>query len=488
MIIKPPVRLSLPGKIFAGFVVLMMTFGGVTGYIVWEVRQLGVSLEKLHSSLVPLPSLVAELKGDYRRISLTVGLSGKEQLRRAVQHIRQVDKSPERLTETLTRIRARLSRMDSSEMIERLKSRLRAIGQQHRLMRGHLVQFFDAVSEEQSLTQSRRAARRSLAQIGRSIDLFGLEVDQALTRTIDGFAEDEARVAWGAILLVSVALFLGLAIALSANRLLRPLRALRVGVDRIARGEFGHKVETDDDGELGALAAEFNRMSDAILNRDRQLVDQQRALLHREQLATVGRMSAQITHELRNPLSSIGLNSELLLEEIAESTRPNEMASSRDLLMNIIKEVERLREITEEYLRFARLPVPELRAVDLNHAAAELLEFVRSEMERSNVKTRLDPDPAIRPTLVDPNQVRAALLNLLRNAREALPHGGHIVMRVRTIGDQTSIEVTDDGPGIPADARPQLFAPFFSTKPQGTGLGLSMVKQIVEAHRGSVQV
>ena len=68
----------LPGKIFAGFVVLMMTFGGVTGYIVWEVRQLGMSLEKLYTSLVPLPSLVAELKGDYRRISLTVGLTGKE--------------------------------------------------------------------------------------------------------------------------------------------------------------------------------------------------------------------------------------------------------------------------------------------------------------------------------------------------------------------------------------------------------------------------
>ena len=155
MIIKPTVRLSLPGKIFAGFVVLMMTFGGVTGYIVWEVRQLGMSLEKLHTSLVPLPSLVAELKGDYRRISLTVGLTGKEQLRRAVQHIRQVDKSPERFTETLTRIRARLSRMDSSEMIERLKARLRTIGQQHRTMRGHLVQFFDAVSDDRSLSKTR---------------------------------------------------------------------------------------------------------------------------------------------------------------------------------------------------------------------------------------------------------------------------------------------------------------------------------------------
>ena len=115
---------------------------------------------------------------------------------------------------------------------------------------------------------------------------------------------------------------------------------------------------------------------------------------------------------------------------------------------------------------FARLPVPELRPVDLNYAAAELLEFTRSEMERANVKTRLDPDPAIRPAMADPNQVRAALINLLRNA-QALHHGGHIVMRVRTIGDQTSVEVTDDGPGIPVEARPQLFAPFFGTDLRG---------------------
>ena len=288
--------------------------------------------------------------------------------------------------------------------------------------------------------------------------------------------------------LVSVALFLGLAIALSANRLLRPLRALRVRASIELHGEFGHTVETDDDGELGALAAEFNRMSDAILRRDRQLGDQQRALLHREQACHRRPNVSSNYSRTDNPLSSIGLNSELLLEEIADASTDGTMTSSRDLLMNIIKEVERSREITEEYLRVRTLTVPELRPVDLNYAAAELLEFTRSEMERANVKTRLDPDPAIRPAMVDPNQVRAALINLLRNAREALHHGGHIVWRVRTIGDQTSVEVTDDGPGIPVEARPQLFALFFSTKPQGTGLGLSMVKQIVEAQQGSVHV
>ncbi|MCA9537865.1 MAG: two-component sensor histidine kinase, partial [Myxococcales bacterium] len=185
---------------------------------------------------------------------------------------------------------------------------------------------------------------------------------------------------------------------------------------------------------------------------------------------------------------SIGLNSELLMEELALVDDPEALSGARDLLHDIIKEVERLREITEEYLRFARLPRPERVPVDLNHAAAELLEFVRGEMERAGARTRLDADPAARPALVDPNQLRSALLNLLRNAREAIEgRGGHIVLRVRTLGDCATIAVVDDGPGVAADVQERLFEPFYSTKPQGTGLGLAMVRKIIEAQDGAVR-
>ena len=109
-------------------------------------------------------------------------------------------------------------------------------------------------------------------------------------------------------------------------------------------------------------------------------------------------------------------------------------------------------------------------------------------MHQSGVKTRLDPDPASRPAWVDPNQLRAALLNLIRNAREAMSEGGHMVLRVRSVGGEATVEVMDDGTGIPKDIRERLFEPFFSTKPQGTGLGLPMVKQIMEALEGDVSV
>jgi two-component system NtrC family sensor kinase len=117
-----------------------------------------------------------------------------------------------------------------------------------------------------------------------------------------------------------------------------------------------------------------------------------------------------------------------------------------------------------------------------------LLVFVRSDMEQAKVKTRLDLDPAPTTVRVDPNQIRAALLNLLRNAREAMPEGGHIVMRIRSLSGQVFIEVKDSGLGISRDIQDRLYEPFFSTKAQGTGLGLSMVKQIVDGHDGSIEV
>ena len=151
-------------------------------------------------------------------------------------------------------------------------------------------------------------------------------------------------------------------------------------------------------------------------------------------------------------------------------------------------EVARLREITEEYLQFARLQIPELRGTDLNVVAHELIEFVRTEMSQSKIKIRLDPDPAVRAAFVDSNQIRAALLNLVRNAREALPSGGHVVLRVRTMGETANVEVIDDGAGIPDDVRKRMFEPFYSTKPHGTGLGLAMVQKIVEAQKGTVDI
>jgi len=369
-----------------------------------------------------------------------------------------------------------------------LQSEFARLDQQRRKTLLVVNQFFDAVETSGATVSTARRAHLALTALEKRLDLFAIQVDYAISQGVQFIAEKEERVTWGAVILAAVAMVIGMIIALTARRVLNPLRTLRSSVERLAQGDYAQRVSIAAGGELGALAAEINSMAEAIQGRDAQLSAQQEQLLHRERLATVGKLSAQITHELRNPLSSIGLNSELLKEELAVTQGPPDLEGARDLLTNIIREVERLREITEEYLRFARLPRPERVPVDLNHAAAELLDFVRSEMQQADVRIRLDEDRAALPAFVDPNQLRAALLNLVRNAREAMPQGGHVVLRVRSLGGHATLEVIDDGPGVPEDLEDRLFEPFFSTKPQGTGLGLSMVRKSIEALEGDVTI
>lgn len=479
-------RLSIPGKVFLGYVALLITFGGVTGHTLWQVRGLGDRVARLHATLVPLPSILAEVQSHLRGLDLVLDQTDPAALRRSVHLARRIHPFVERIGSAFDRAIAVVEAEGAPPEAAAFAARLRGLNADRSALATAATTFFDQVEAGADPTSGRRDSRRLLRALGRELASLEVDLNEALARAVATFGAEERRAVWGAILLATVAMFIGIAITWTATRLLRPLRTLRAGVERIARGDYGEApVPVEGTGELAALAVEFNRMAEAIRRRDAQLSDQQKELLHQERLATVGKLSAQITHELRNPLSSIGLNSELLMEEL-EAPANLDAASARGLLENIIREVERLREITEEYLRFARLPRPERVPVDLNHAAAELLEFLRTEMVRAGVRTRLDPDPAARPALVDPNQLRAALLNLLRNAREATGEGGHVVVRVRTLGAHATIEVIDDGPGLTAEARERLFEPFFSTKPQGTGLGMPMVRKIIAAQDGTV--
>src|SRR6185295_17199097 len=142
----------------------------------------------------------------------------------------------------------------------------------------------------------------------------------------------------------------GLGVMFLAQRALDPLRRLAAGAKQIARGDYRQRVEVGIPDEIGDLASEFNAMAAALEERELRLI-------RSERLAAVGKIAAQITHEVRNPLSSIGLNAELLEEELASLPGG---AESQKIASAIVKEVDRLAAITEQYLRFARLPRPKL--------------------------------------------------------------------------------------------------------------------------------
>jgi signal transduction histidine kinase len=494
-------RLSIPGRIFAAFAALLLVFAGVSGYTAHEVARLSEQVADVHQTLMPLPPVFAEIKSEVRGLDLALEPRESVLLRRSVHLARRVHPYLERLAELFEDALERLgrpSRLSTSETGP-LAQRWRALDAQRQALSTRVSTFFERVESEDDRDAepagdaetermaTQRVLRREVADLGREVARMEVEVNSVTNRAMEAFAQEERSAVWSAVLLTILGLAAGATLTAAAALTLRPLRTLREGVERIARGDYERPVDVALIGrtELGGLAADINRMAEAIRRRDAQLAAQQRELLHQERLATVGRLAAQITHELRNPLSSIGLNSELLMDELAEAGTEG----ARTLLSSIIQEVERLREITEAYLSFARLPRPERVPVDLNALCGETLDFVRTEMEREKVKTRLDADRAARPALVDPHQIRAGLLNLLRNAREALgPRGGHVTLRVRTLGGEATLEVVDDGPGFTAEAQAHLFEPFFTTKPQGTGLGLSYVRKLVEAQGGRVEV
>jgi nitrogen fixation/metabolism regulation signal transduction histidine kinase len=230
--------------------------------------------------------------------------------------------------------------------------------------------------------------------------------------------------------------------------------------------------EAGDRGARGVLVV-ADDVSDAIATKSR--------LIQTERLAAIGRMAAHVTHEVRNPLSSIGLNVDMLGDEIHDPG-----SEGRRLLESIQGELERLESITEEYLRLARLPEPSLTPDDPTHLLRDVAEFIRREMDAAGVELRLDLAGQLPPVAMDEPQLRQALLNLLRNAREAMPDGGVAKLEATRYDGGVRIQVHDEGEGIGEEEREHVFDLFYTTKERGTGLGLPLTQQIVVAHGGSI--
>ena len=285
----------------------------------------------------------------------------------------------------------------------------------------------------------------------------------------------EQRAVDAALMLGGVGLLFAFGALLFMLRTLKPLRVLRLQARQIAGGDYGRRMVVPSRDEIGDLAREFDAMGRAIEEREHRLI-------RSERLATVGRMAAQITHEIRNPLASLGLYVELLGDELAED------GEARRLVASIGTEIDRLSEITETYLRFVRLPRPKLEREDLGAIATAVMEFSRAELSKGGISLELSVAAGLPEVAADENQIRQALLNLVRNAREAMPSGGKLRVEVSGGTGQVRMSIADTGPGIAPEHLGKIFDPFFSTKEKGTGLGLALVQQILAEHGGRIEV
>ena len=206
-----------------------------------------------------------------------------------------------------------------------------------------------------------------------------------------------------------------------------------------------------------------------------------------ERLAQLGTLFAGFAHEVRNPLSTIGLNLQLVKEDFAEAESTRDRRTHKRLTV-VQQEVKRLQEILEEFLGFVRAPTPKRRLVELNPLLRGLVDFTGPEAEGKGIGLRFYPGAEVGTVSVDPDLLKAAIVNQLRNAQEACSDGDEIMVSSKVRGDAVLIQVTDTGPGMPEDVRERAFTPYFSTKKSGTGLGLAMVRRTVEEHGGSLEM
>ncbi|MBI2526222.1 MAG: hypothetical protein HYV93_09595 [Candidatus Rokubacteria bacterium] len=229
--------------------------------------------------------------------------------------------------------------------------------------------------------------------------------------------------------------------------------------------------------------AEVERLNAELTGTLTRLQAAQQELVVAERMATVGRLSLKVAHEVRNPIAAIELNAEMLGDIVGERREPD-MEEATTLLGAIREQVMALDALTEEYLAFARFPRPQFEEDSVNEMVTAVAEFVRPLATRQGIAVRLETDPAVPPMAIDRSLLRQAVLNLVKNGLEALSQGGMLTVTTRRLDDTVEILVSDTGPGIPPDIGRRLFEQFFTTKPQGTGLGLSISRQIVEEHGG----
>ena len=314
--------------------------------------------------------------------------------------------------------------------------------------------------------------------------MVSAKVEEESQRVTQGAQIEGRETLIGNLVLSFFVIGFGLLSVLASHRNLKPLPSLIESVKRIADGDFNRrlKVKTTEKDEISTLAREYNRMLGALEDRDRKIALQQQTLLQSERLAAIGQLSAEVVHEIRNPLNSISLNIDWLQEELG--SKEEEIVKT---LNSVAREILRLNQITESYLARSRAPVTSEMKTEVNELISEILDFSREEDRVRNI--HVDALLATEGMFVktDRGRLRQALLNVLKNAREAMPLGGKLRVATEVRNNVYRIVISDTGYGMNDSVKHRSFSPFFSTKPNGTGIGLAITKEIVEEAQGTLE-
>jgi two-component system NtrC family sensor kinase len=282
----------------------------------------------------------------------------------------------------------------------------------------------------------------------------------------------------------------------------KPLRGMVLATKKIAQGDLNHKVEMDFRDEVGQLAQSFNRMTEnlkianenliqwgktlekRVEERTKELREMQDYLLQSEKLASLGKMAAGVAHEINNPLTSILINTHLMLEKLEKR---HEFFENLSLIAD---ETSRCTQIVKGLLEFARQNPPQKVSTNINDLIERTTLLLENQASFQNIRIVKELDHSLPPIKLDKSKIQQVFWNLMLNACQAMPKGGQILISDKLSEDKKYIEVRfiDNGLGIPKENLIKLFDPFFTTKGSGTGLGLAVSYGIIQQHEGKIEV
>jgi signal transduction histidine kinase len=291
---------------------------------------------------------------------------------------------------------------------------------------------------------------------------------------------------------ISSAIFLvGLGIIFIITlRMTKPIERLTLAARRIEEGDLKYRVSIHRDDEIGSLATAFDQMAERLLQREKELKDSQAILRRADRLSSLGLLTAGLAHEIRNPLVAIRTFTQLLPERYDD-------AEFREGFQGLaLKEVDRICGLINDLLSFARPSKPNVAPENVNDVVDNIARILETQAKEKNVEVvrRLSSD--LPKVWIDREQMKQVFMNLILNAIQAMKNGGSIVIATslsaksdaELIREYVQIEIRDTGIGIPPENLEQIFDPFFTSKDEGSGLGLAVSHQIVQEHGGFVTV
>lgn len=286
------------------------------------------------------------------------------------------------------------------------------------------------------------------------------------------------------------------------STIIRPLQNMVFATNKIASGDMNYKVDINFQDEVGQLAQSYNQMTEALKianqkliqwgktlekrveERTKELQDMQDSMIQSEKMASLGKIAAGVAHEINNPLTSILINTHLMMEKT-----PEESAFQENLNM-ISEETSRCSDIVKGLLEFARQNPPLKSYVDINGIVKTVIGVLEKQVTLKNIQILKKLEEKLPPIEVDASKIKQVFWNLIINAAEAMPEGGMLTICSRLSRSEEFIEIEflDTGVGISDEQKKKLFDPFFTTKGGGTGLGLAVSYGIIEQHQGKIEV